>query len=63
MWHASSSQLLLHFARKLFVPAMVAALLFTSTPSIPDTEPLQAQGLTLPKFWRAGRHAQHVSFI
>lgn len=63
MWHASSSQLLPQYAWKLFVPAMVSVLLLTSTLSIPDTELLQAQGLTMPKFWRAGQHAQNVSFI
>lgn len=63
MWHASSSQLLPQYAWKLSVPGMVVALLLTSPLSIPSTEPLQAQGLTMPKFWRAWRHAQNVSFI
>ncbi len=63
MWNASSHQLPPLHAWKLFMPGMVTALLRISTTSIPDTEPLQAQGLTMPKFWRAWRYAQNVSFI
>jgi len=63
MWNSGSSQLLPHRAWKLFVPGMVAALRLASTMIIPDTEPLQAQGLIMPKFWRAWRHVQNVAFI
>lgn len=63
MWHTSSRQPLPHRAWKLFVPGMVAALLLTSTITIPDTEPLPAQGLIVPKFWRAWQYVQNVSFI
>lgn len=63
MWHSSSNQLIPHRAWKLFVPGMLAALLLAPTLSIPDTEPLQAQGLIMPNFWRAWRHTQNVAFI
>ncbi|HLG63472.1 MAG TPA: hypothetical protein VKY19_16150 [Ktedonosporobacter sp.] len=63
MWHPGSHQLLPQRAWKLCVPTTVAALLLTSTITIPDTEPLPALGLTAPKFWRACQPAQNVSFI
>lgn len=63
MWNTSSRLLLPHRVWKLFVPGMVAALLLTSAITIPDIEPLQAQGFTAPKFWRVWQHAQNVSFI
>lgn len=61
MWNNSEIQSVPHYAWKLHVPGIAVATLLPAAMYIPDTEPLQAQSLIMPKFWRAWQHVRNVS--